>query len=159
MKLLLTSLLLLLSLHAQDAVPFTLPKLSDSQKSVSMKQFSNKTILLNIWASWCPGCKKEMPLLNELKAKIGAKNFEVVIVNVDSKSDKAARFLNKLQEKHGPLTMTSLYDKKKTLPKAYAVKGLPVSILIKNNRVVKTYVGSFSSNDEADLLKDIKKAL
>ena len=159
MKTLLLTLLLSLCIYAQEAQPFTLPQLSDSSKTVSMKHFKNKVILLNIWASWCDGCRKEMPILNTLSSKIHAKNFKVVIVNVDNKTDKAQRFLNKMVKKTGPLTVTSLYDAKKSLPKAYQARGLPMSLLIKNNKVIKTYVGSFSDDDEAALIQEIKNAL
>ena len=159
MKTLLFTLLFSVTVYAQEALPFTLPQLGDSSKKVSMKHFKNKVILLNIWASWCGGCKKEMPLLNTLSAKVDAKNFEVVIINVDNKPDKAQRFLNKMVSKSTPLTMTSLYDAKKSLPKAYQAKGLPMSLLIKNNKIINTYIGSFSHDDEAALIKEIKNNL
>ena len=47
-------------------------------------------MLLNLWATWCAPCKKEMPALDELQKKLGGPDFEVVAVNIDTRNpDKA----------------------------------------------------------------------
>jgi thiol-disulfide isomerase/thioredoxin len=52
-------------------------------KPVSLADFRGKTILLNIWASWCPPCRAEMPALDRLQAKLGGPDFEVIPVSID----------------------------------------------------------------------------
>ena len=54
-------------------------------KPVKLADFGNKTILLNLWATWCAPCKKEMPALDELQKKLGGADFEVVAVNIDTR--------------------------------------------------------------------------
>ncbi len=51
---------------------------------VTMADFTGKTVLLNLWATWCIPCRKEMPALNQLQADLGGKDFEVVAVNIDT---------------------------------------------------------------------------
>ncbi|WP_417677765.1 thiol:disulfide interchange protein TlpA [Roseibium sp.] len=50
---------------------------------VSIGDFKDRTILLNLWATWCAPCRKEMPALDELQADMGGEDFQVVAVNVD----------------------------------------------------------------------------
>lgn len=52
-------------------------------KPLTLAEFRGRTILLNIWATWCPPCRKEMPTLDRLQAKLGGPDFEVVVVSID----------------------------------------------------------------------------
>ena len=56
-----------------------------SGKQIKLADFGNKTVLLNLWATWCAPCKKEMPALDELQTKLGGPDFEVVAVNIDTR--------------------------------------------------------------------------
>ena len=48
-------------------------------------------MLLNLWATWCVPCKKEMPALDELQKKLGGPDFEVVAVNIDTRNPEKAK--------------------------------------------------------------------
>lgn len=52
-------------------------------KPLTIADFRGRTILLNLWATWCAPCRKEMPALDRLQAEMGSETFEVVAVNVD----------------------------------------------------------------------------
>jgi thiol-disulfide isomerase/thioredoxin len=68
--------------------PLQLPQLSfrDAQgQDRSMADFRGRTVLLNLWATWCVPCRKEMPALDALQAKLGGTNFEVVAINIDTR--------------------------------------------------------------------------
>ncbi|MBA5778947.1 TlpA family protein disulfide reductase [Stappia sp. F7233] len=63
-------------------------------KPLSLADFKGKTLLLNIWATWCAPCRKEMPALDRLQADLGGEDFEVVAVSVDrGPADKPKKFL------------------------------------------------------------------
>jgi len=67
--------------------PLQLPQMSfrDGQgQERSMADFRGRTVLLNLWATWCVPCRKEMPALDALQAKLGGDNFEVVAFNIDT---------------------------------------------------------------------------
>ncbi|HEX2216601.1 MAG TPA: TlpA disulfide reductase family protein [Xanthobacteraceae bacterium] len=51
----------------------------------SLADWRGRTVLLNLWATWCVPCRKEMPALDALQAKLGGENFEVVAVNIDTR--------------------------------------------------------------------------
>jgi thiol-disulfide isomerase/thioredoxin len=57
-------------------------------QSLTMADFAGKTVLLNLWATWCVPCREEMPALNALEQEIGGPDFEVVAVNIDTGGDE-----------------------------------------------------------------------
>jgi thiol-disulfide isomerase/thioredoxin len=57
-------------------------------RDLKTADFAGKTVLLNLWATWCGPCREEMPALNALQKGMGAKDFEVVAVNIDTGSDE-----------------------------------------------------------------------
>lgn len=60
----------------------------------SLADWRGRVVLLNLWATWCVPCRKEMPALDELQAKLGGKSFEVVTVNIDTRDpDKPKSWL------------------------------------------------------------------
>lgn len=52
-------------------------------RELSLENFRGKTILLNIWATWCVPCREEMPALGRLQATLGGSDFEVVPLSID----------------------------------------------------------------------------
>ena len=52
----------------------------------SLADWRGRTVLLNLWATWCVPCRKEMPALDALQGKLGAPDFEVVAVNIDTRN-------------------------------------------------------------------------
>lgn len=55
-----------------------------SGKTVSLKDYRGKVVLLDFWATWCHGCKKEIPWFSEFQKAYGTKRFAVVGVSLDS---------------------------------------------------------------------------
>ena len=58
---------------------------NDAGQERKLADWNNKTVLLNLWATWCVPCRKEMPTLDALQAKLGGPHFEVVAVNIDTR--------------------------------------------------------------------------
>ncbi|HEY7245740.1 MAG TPA: TlpA disulfide reductase family protein [Xanthobacteraceae bacterium] len=59
-----------------------------------LSQWRGRTVLLNLWATWCVPCRREMPALNMLEQKLGGPAFEVVAVNIDTRDpDKPREWL------------------------------------------------------------------
>jgi thiol-disulfide isomerase/thioredoxin len=50
-----------------------------------LSQWRGRTVLLNLWATWCVPCRKEMPALDALQAKLGSPQFQVVSINIDTR--------------------------------------------------------------------------
>lgn len=90
-------------------------------------EWKGKVVLLNLWATWCGPCRKEMPHLAELQKKLGGSDFEVVAVSVDRKGVKASgRFLVEAKA-----TALNLYiDKSARLLSTLRAVGLPLTVLV-----------------------------
>src|SRR5690242_768312 len=59
-----------------------------------LADFQGRTVLLNLWATWCVPCRKEMPALDALQARLGDDKFQVVAVNIDTRNpDKPKTWL------------------------------------------------------------------
>ena len=56
-----------------------------------LSQWRGRTVLLNLWATWCIPCRKEMPALDRLEQKLGSRAFEVVAVNIDTRDPDKPR--------------------------------------------------------------------
>ncbi|PZU92881.1 MAG: thiol:disulfide interchange protein [Chelatococcus sp.] len=100
-------------------------------KPVSLADFAGRTVLVNLWATWCAPCLHEMPALDRLQTQLGGDDFAVVAVNIDTRNlDKPKAWL--ADKKIGALTYYSDPEAGvfQTLRKAYKVEGMPVSLLI-----------------------------
>src|SRR6476660_1552052 len=84
--------------------PLRLPDLSFEDADGKPKKLSDwrgKTVLLNLWATWCVPCRKEMPALDALEQELGGPKFEVVAVNIDTRdAEKPRSFLKSIDVKH-----------------------------------------------------------
>jgi len=100
-------------------------------KPVRLADFRGQSVLLNLWATWCIPCRKEMPALDRLQGRINGKDFAVVAVNIDTGDPaKPHRFLSDVGIKN-----LAYYDDPSTnvfqeLKRVGRAVGLPTSILI-----------------------------
>jgi thiol-disulfide isomerase/thioredoxin len=98
---------------------------------ITLADFKDKTILLNLWATWCAPCRKEMPALDELQADMGSDNFEVVAVSLDRGGPvKPKSFLEDIGVGHLTFYQDSSNQLLKDLRKVARATGLPTTILI-----------------------------
>lgn len=58
---------------------------------MTLADFHGKVIVLNIWATWCPPCLREMPTLDRLQAELGSERFEVVALSIDRAGPSVVR--------------------------------------------------------------------
>jgi thiol-disulfide isomerase/thioredoxin len=124
------------ALKAADT-PLKLPNLKFRDASGAEKTLADwrgRTVLLNLWATWCVPCRKEMPALDALETKLGAGNFEVVTVNIDTRDpEKPKQWL-----KEAGITRLAYYtdasaavfQELKAIGRAF---GMPTTVLIDPN--------------------------
>jgi thiol-disulfide isomerase/thioredoxin len=119
------------------AEPKRLPELSFKDadgKPYTLADFKGRTVLLNIWATWCVPCRKEMPALNALQAKLGGEDFQVVAVNIDTRNfDKPKAWLQEVGvDRLGYYADPSakIFQDLKAIGKAF---GMPTTLLVDRN--------------------------
>jgi len=98
---------------------------------ISLAAFKGRTILLNLWATWCVPCREEMPALDKLQAQLGGPDFEVVAVNIDTtRLDRRRAFLKEAGVERLAFYEDRTADVFQILKKAGKVTGLPTTLLI-----------------------------
>lgn len=116
------------------ASPLKLPDLAfeDAEgKPKRLSDFRGKTLLVNLWATWCVPCRKEMPALDELQGKLAGPNFEVVAINIDTRDpEKPKTFL-----KEANLVRLGYFNDQKAkvfqdLKAVGRALGMPTSVLV-----------------------------
>ena len=103
-------------------------------RPTTLAAFKGRALLVNLWATWCVPCRKEMPALDALQRSQGGPDFEVVAVNVDTaRLDRPAEFL-----KQNGIADLALYadpsaDVLQALKRQGGLLGLPTTLLIDRN--------------------------
>jgi thiol-disulfide isomerase/thioredoxin len=106
----------------------------------NLGEWRGKVVLVNLWATWCAPCKREMPGLDRLQAKLGGADFTVLPISLDrSGPEKPGQFLASNGLKNLPLYL----DRSSTIMQTLRVPGLPVSIIVdRQGREVARLAGS-----------------
>jgi thiol-disulfide isomerase/thioredoxin len=114
--------------------PLRLPDLAFEDadgKPRKLSDWRGRTVLVNLWATWCVPCRKEMPALEQLQTRLGGPNFEVVAVNIDTRDpEKPKKFL-----KDANLTRLGFFSDQKAkvfqdLKGIGRALGMPTSVLV-----------------------------
>ena len=100
-------------------------------KAMTLAEFSGKALVVNLWATWCVPCRKEMPALDALQSARGGADFAVVAVNVDRGGpEKPEAFLEAI----GAKTLSRFFDPKLSafndLKQRGLVLGLPATMIV-----------------------------
>jgi thiol-disulfide isomerase/thioredoxin len=143
--------------------PLRLPDLAFEDADGKPKKLSDwrgRIVLVNLWATWCVPCRKEMPALDSLQTKLGGPDFEVVAVNIDTRDpDKPKNFL-----KDAKLTRLGYF----TDPKAKVFQdlksigralGMPTSVLVDGQGCEIATIAGPADWASDDALKLISAAL
>jgi thiol-disulfide isomerase/thioredoxin len=97
----------------------------------SVADWRGRTVLLNLWATWCVPCRREMPALDALQARLGGPNFEVVAVNIDTRDpEKPLAFLRNINVSHLAYysdESAQIFEDLKTEGKAF---GMPTTLIV-----------------------------
>ncbi|MEX3011417.1 TlpA family protein disulfide reductase [Hoeflea sp. TYP-13] len=105
----------------------------DGQQT-SIADLAGKTLLVNLWATWCAPCREEMPALDQLQSELGGDNFEVVAVNIDQGDDtKPKNFLDEIGVSSLGFYRDNTMGIFNALKKDGLAFGLPVTLLIGEN--------------------------
>lgn len=100
-------------------------------KPMTIADHSGRTLLINLWATWCAPCRAEMPALDALEREMGGENFEVVAVNVDTGDDtKPKKFLDETGVASLGFYRENTLALFSDLKKQGLALGLPVTLLV-----------------------------
>ena len=135
----------------QTAPAFELPGLATP---VQLAAYQGSTVYLDFWASWCGPCRQSFPWMNDMQAKYKAQGLRVLAVNLDQKPADATAFLKDM-----PAGFDVAFDAAGKTPKAYAIQGMPTSVLIgPDGRVISVHSG-FKPEQRAERESEIRRVL
>ncbi len=109
----------------KDIAPFTFTDAAGQQ--VDLSKWKGRVVVLNLWATWCAPCRKEMPDLAKLQTALGGPDFEVVALSVDRKGLEASQaFLKEI----GVTNLAAYIEPEAKSLAALQALGLPATVLI-----------------------------
>ena len=144
-------------------VPLRLPDLAFEDAEGRPKKLSDwrgRTVLVNLWATWCLPCRKEMPALESLQTRLGGPNFEVVAVNIDTRDpEKPKNFLKEIN-----LTRLGYFSDQKAkvfqdLKAIGRALGMPTSVLVDGEGCEIATIAGPAEWDSEDAVKLITAAV
>jgi thiol-disulfide isomerase/thioredoxin len=143
--------------------PLRLPDLAFEDADGKPKKLSDwrgRTVLVNLWATWCVPCRKEMPALESLQTKLGGPDFEVVAVNIDTRDpEKPKNFLREANlTRLGYFTdqKAKVFQDLKSIGRAL---GMPTSVLVDGQGCEIATIAGPAEWDSDDAVKLIAAAV
>jgi thiol-disulfide isomerase/thioredoxin len=124
-----------------------------SGQPVSLESFRGRVVLLNLWATWCIPCRKEMPALDRLQAALGGADFEVVALSLDRGGAAASQ---KFLTATGATKLALYVDPSAKLANEFKAIGLPTTLLIgRDGREIGRLLGpaEWDAEDAKALIK------
>ena len=119
------------SKKGEEAKDFELSTLQGN--TVKLSDYRGKVVFLNIWATWCPPCREEMPFMEALYRRLKDRDFEILAVSIDRKGKEV---VGPFVEKYG-LTFPILLDPENTVYKLYGLTGVPETFIVYRNGVIQ----------------------
>lgn len=128
-----------------QAPDFTLTNLKGEK--VKLSDFRGKPVFLNFWATWCPPCRAEMPLIQKLHQQ---KKIQVLTVNIQEDQQTIEKFLKK-----NHYTFPVLLDKQGKVANQYWIQGIPTTFIIDRQGIIQAvWIGALEPETLKELLKN-----
>ncbi|WP_207061276.1 TlpA disulfide reductase family protein [Motiliproteus sp. SC1-56] len=136
----------------RELVPLAMMENRDQPRSLS--DFKGKVVLLNLWATWCPPCIRELPALDRLQARHGDEDFVVLAVALDRAGyDAVKAYYDKLELQHLGLYHASISE----FSQAFPVDVFPASFMIDREGRVTSFMRSYADWDDMAADEFIKR--
>jgi cytochrome c biogenesis protein CcmG, thiol:disulfide interchange protein DsbE len=123
---------------------------------VRLAELRGEVVLLNIWATWCPPCREEMPSMQRLHEEFGPLGLQVVAVSIDAppgRFDRTGQIGGNVEAfaRDMGLTFPLWLDPAGDIQRAYRTTGVPESFVIdRDGRIVKKVIGATEWDSEAN---------
>jgi thiol-disulfide isomerase/thioredoxin len=105
---------------------------------------AGKVVLLDLWASWCAPCKEELPLLDEMAARLRSKGVTIVAVSIDENRDDAVGFV---KSRAKPWSLSLAHDPEGKLAEKMKPARMPTSYIIDREGVIRQVNAGFERED------------
>lgn len=123
-------------------------------QDVLASAYTGKVLVITFWATWCPYCIKELPVLHNIQDKVGRERLQVIAVNTEDRDvfRKVVRLMT-------PLNMLHSSDVDSKIRDAYGVKGLPHLVIVgQDGNIVAEHQG-YGESSLPKIVADVNRAL
>ena len=128
----------------------------DQGHDLTLASFRGRVVLLNVWATWCVPCRKEMPTLDRLQSRLGGKDFLVMALSIDRKGVEAVRGF---YQEVGVEKLAVYVDPSGRGSHGLAIPGVPTTLLIdREGREVARKLGE-AEWDSPELVSLVEKTI
>jgi cytochrome c biogenesis protein CcmG/thiol:disulfide interchange protein DsbE len=122
-------------------------------KTISLKDLRGKPIIINFWASWCPPCRIEAPLLERTWRAYKNRGLIFLGVNIQDRKEDALSYMREFD-----ITYPNGPDPTGEIAIDYGVSGLPVTFFVsRKGEVVRRWVGAIERNALMGMIEEIMK--
>ena len=125
----------------------------DQGHDLILADFRGRVVLLNVWATWCVPCRKEMPSLDRLQAQLGGKDFLVMALSIDREGVAAVK---RFYQEVGVERLAIYADPSGRGSRGLAIPGVPTTLLVdREGREVARKMGAaeWDSSEMASLIE------
>src|SRR5574341_312471 len=116
------------------APEFLARRLADPTQVARLSDYAGSVVLVNVWATWCDPCRKEMPSIERLYRELGPRGFKVVAVSIDDAGAEGE--VREFVREYG-LTFDIAHDPTGLIQQTYQLIGVPEAFLIDRDGVIR----------------------
>ncbi|WP_407696007.1 TlpA family protein disulfide reductase [Shewanella cyperi] len=119
-----------------DPIPFK----DELGRAIDFSRYKGKLLLVNMWATWCSPCVRELPALARLSEKFPTDSFQLLPISIDAEGQSLVKpFLTDL----GLSNFTTYYDKEQALGQVFPLDTIPATYILNTAGELIAYVRSY----------------
>ena len=140
-------------LKGKPAPDFSAKNLKDETVTLS-KDGKGSVVIVDFWATWCPPCREGLPHVDKVYQDYKDKGVKAYAMDVQETKDKVAKYIEEQK-----LTLTALLDSDGKVSTAYKVNGIPQTVVIGKDGLVKEVLVGTGPDSEEKLRSAVKAAV
>jgi peroxiredoxin/outer membrane lipoprotein-sorting protein len=142
----------IMALVGQPAPAFSLK--NEKGDTVSLESLKGQVVVLDFWATWCGPCRVSLPYLDALNKDVAPKGAKIFAVNCGETLEQAQTYF-----KSQNLTVPILLDPESNVERAYKVSGIPSTVIIGKDGIVKKAFVGFGPGLENEIRAEVESAM
>lgn len=121
---------------------------------VNFDQYKGKVVVINLWATWCPPCVRELPALNRLDKTLDAAHFALLPISIDA---EAVAIVQPFLESLGLPTFNSYFDPQQRLRDVFPLDTIPATFILNEQGELVAYVRSYVDWDDKNVISFLEQ--
>jgi thiol-disulfide isomerase/thioredoxin len=123
-------------------------------KAVDFTQYRGKIVMVNMWATWCPPCVRELPAIERFKAKFDKNQFTILPISIDiDGKEQVGPFLKSL----GMESFQTYYDPQQALSDVFPLDTIPATFILNKQGELIAFVRTFVDWDDVKAVELINR--